>query len=640
MKRHVSVGVIGHVDHGKTSLVKALSGIDTDRLKEEKERGMSIVLGFAYLAFEEGIVDLIDVPGHEHFVRTMVSGATGIEAAMLVIDVNEGVKPQTTEHLAITGLLGMRRGIVVLAKSDRADNSERAATLSRMRRLLKNTYLELAPIIFSSVLSGEGLAEVKAALRSLLTMPAPTSSATTQFYLPVDRAFSMPGRGTVVTGTLRRGTMQVGDEVDIMPAGVRATVRQLEWHNGQVERAIAGQRVGVNLRHVRASEIARGDTLASVGLLQPWELLDVDLCLLARLDKPVTDGQAVRLLFGTNDVPARVRLLGCVQLDPGQRALAQLRTGRPVACAAGEPFIIRRESPAMTIGGGRILDPVPTRHRRFDAAALARLAVVARGETDDAKVERIKSAGYVGLSLSSLIDREDDSLPASLTKVCVIVSEKVVLYRPLLASLGDMVVASIEKFHARSPTKRGAPIAYCRSSLPRTVADATFKFVLHTLSAARRIVVGDGLACRYGYDPRATLSDDDRKIAAAIESGIRSGGTMPPDVAHLVQPMAGEDPQRRQRLLYLLIDVGCVMLFDGQLSGQRIVFHTDALAHARRAMHRAYAPSTRFTVADVRVLLGSSRKFIVPLLEHFDAIGYTRRQGDHRVLIQHEQGGE
>jgi selenocysteine-specific elongation factor len=401
MNAHLALGVIGHVDHGKTSLVKALSGIDTDRLKEEKERGMSIVLGFAHLDFGNGMIDLIDVPGHENFVRTMVAGATGIDAALLVVDVREGVKPQTAEHLAITELIGVQCGVIAITKCDLATGPERAAALSRLRSLLKGTYLEFAPSVFTSAATGEGMEELKHALKALIKQRM-TPPAAAQFHLPIDRSFSIAGRGTVVTGTLRLGCIRAGDEVELMPGGMRTTVRQLEFHNRSVETAWPGQRVGVNLRHVKPQHIGRGDALASVGLLRASMLFDAELTLLKNQTSALKDGQTVRLLFGTTDVAARLRLLTGAALEPGRSGIAQLYAMRAVAAVAGEPFIIRSDSPPMTIGGGRFLDPVAARHRRSDPEVLPRLRILAHGSADETLTERLKGAGYAGIALSAL----------------------------------------------------------------------------------------------------------------------------------------------------------------------------------------------------------------------------------------------
>lgn len=636
MSAHLALGVIGHVDHGKTSLVKALSGMETDRLKEERERGMSIVLGFAFIESAAGMIELIDVPGHENFVHTMIAGATGIDAALLAVDVREGVKPQTAEHLAITQLIGVRRGVVAVTKCDLAGQEERAAALARLRGLLKGSYLEQAPAVFVSVRSGEGLQELNAELGQLLnTRIAPPPS--TRYYLPVDRAFSMAGSGTVVTGTLRLGCLRAGDEIELMPTGSRATVRQLQRHGRTVDQLLPGQRAGVNLKGVKLQEVKRGDVLASVGLLQTGTLLDVQLTLLPGRDKSLPDGQALRLLFGTTEVGTRVRLLSDAVLQPGQTGFAQLRTARPVA-AAGEPFILRSLSPPETIGGGRFIDPAAPRRRRSDPAVLARLQVLAHGSNEEVLAERLKAAGYGGIAigaLAALCGLTEEQALAGLSGVAERIGESQVIFRPFLDALGDMVFAALLKFHRQHPARVGAPLAYCRSALPRTAGESVFRLVLSRLCAAKRIDMRGGLALSFGYDPFSALNENERRWAAAAESRIRAGGLTPPDMDALLDGREGTDARERcEALLHLLAEQGRLLMLPAEDGRRKIVFHHDAVVLARSRMRQAFPPPAQFTVSECRTLLGSSRKFIVPLLEYFDGAGYTKRRGDQRALAE------
>lgn len=635
LKPQLSLGVIGHVDHGKTSLVKALSGIDTDRLREEKERGMSIVLGFAYLDLDEGVIDLIDVPGHENFIRTMISGATGIDAALLVVDANEGIKPQTIEHLAITELVGVRRGLVAVTKCDLASTEARAVVLTRLRSLLKGTCLEFAPRIFTSVRTGEGLEELRRALKNMLgqrTSILPTG----QFWLAIDRAFSIAGHGTVVTGTVRLGRLNVGDEVEIMPQGRRAIIRQIEVHGIQVEQAQPGQRAGINLRHVKAHEIERGDALASIGLLRASPLLDAQITLLKSVEKPLHSGQTLRLLFGTTDVSVRIRLLSGASVNGGDTGVVQFLARRPVSAVASEPFILRRDSPPMTIGGGRFLDPVPVRHRRSDSDAVARLHVLAAGSGDEVLTERLKAAGFGGMPLAALaaaLGRPESHIAdAAAAGSAIIVHDKTVLYKPFLDALGDMLLAALEKFHRHYPMRHGAPLSYCRASLPQTVSESSFKFVLQELCTARCIELGRGLARVSGYDPLAALSDEDRRLAVSIETSFRQGGVTPPDVIEVVK-----GDTRREGIFYLLVERGNLLHIQGEQPGRKIAFHSDVVRQVDRCLEETYPPPAQFTVSEVRALLGSTRKFTVPLLEHFDVAGYTRRRGDKRMVIREEE---
>lgn len=635
MTGQLSLGIIGHVDHGKTSLVKALTGMDTDRLKEEKERGMSIVLGFAYLAFEEGIVDMIDVPGHENFIRTMVSGATGIDAALLVVDANEGIKPQTVEHLAITRLVGVRQGLVAVTKSDLASPAAKAAVLRQVHTLLKGSPLEFAPVFFTSATTGEGLDDVRLALKGLLAARHRPPSAM-QCWLPVDRVFSIAGRGTVVTGTMRLGRLRIGDEVEIMPHGRRAAVRQLEVHGREVDEVFPGQRAGVNLRNVKSGEIQRGDALATPGLLQPSILLDAEVSLLPEHKTTLRNGHVVRLLFGATDAVVHLRILSGPAIESGRPGIVQFRTLHPIAAVAGEPFILRTDSPARTIGGGRFLDPAPARHRRSDQAAMTRLQVLAIGSRDAVVLELLKAAGYGGLGIHVLAAKlgiaESEARIAAARAGAIMIKETLALHGPFLEALGEMVIAALEKFHRDQPLRLGAPLSYCRSQLPRSVSESVFKFLLDTLAGSKRIELTRGMMRLFGHDPMQKLCDKDRELASDTESRFRQGGATPPDVQELLQ-----GDERRENIFHMLVERGALISLEGEQPGRKVTFHSSTVNEIDRRLCQSYPPPAQFTVSEARALLGSTRKFMVPLLEYFDRAGYTRRRGDKRIIVLPEE---
>jgi len=376
--KQLTVGVIGHVDHGKTSLVRALTGIDTDRLPEEKARGLSIVPGFAWLEFPEGTVDLVDVPGHEDYLRAMIAGAAGIDAVLLVVDVREGVRRQTEEHLAVARLLGVRAGAVALSKVDLVPAPQRAAAIAELQAALAGTILAAAPIVACSAASGEGLGAVKASLQELL-QSAPAADASGGFFIGVDRAFTVAGHGTVVTGTIRGGTLTRGVEAEVFPAGVRATVRQLQVHGRDAGQALPGQRVGINLRGLKVEQAGRGTVVAAAGLAAPRDLFDVELEIEPGCSVRV--GEPLRVFLGTDSVTARVRMRGAACLAPGAAHVARLRCARPVCAIAGERFVLRSDAAHRTLGGGRVLAPQepsalrdPSMAAQLEARLLAALA--------------------------------------------------------------------------------------------------------------------------------------------------------------------------------------------------------------------------------------------------------------------------
>ena len=353
--------------------------METDRLREEKERGLSIVPGFAFIESEGGVIDFIDVPGHEDFIRMMISGATGIDYLLLTVAANEGIKPQTEEHFNIASLLGLDKGLVVITKSDLVTRADCDRVRDEIRDFTAGTFMEGAQITETSISDGDSINNLTMLLEQQLLNPAVRKDIG-QCYLPLDRVFTMPGFGTVATGTLRNGTLSIGQEVAIMPYGRQAHIRQLQVHNKAEETAYPGQRVAVNLRNVDRTRIARGDVLASPGYLNPARLLDVELQLLKRAGPPPRFGEKIRVLFGTCEVSAGLRILGDGQVEPGSAFAAQLDCACDVVAPVGERFIVRSMSPVMTIGGGRILDNNPAKHRRSDQHAVARLSRLASRE--------------------------------------------------------------------------------------------------------------------------------------------------------------------------------------------------------------------------------------------------------------------
>ena len=623
---HATIAVIGHVNHGKTSLVRALTGTDTDRLEEEKRRGMSIVLGFAYLALPGGTLDLVDVPGHEQFVRTMVSGATGVQASLLVVNAREGVKPQTAEHVAIADLMGVRRGVVAITKADLVDAQERVQVQQDLRRFLQGTHLEFAPVVFTSVPTGEGLQALRQALGGLAEAAAVAPAGGRHFFLPVDRVFTLAGHGTIATGTLRGAALRVGDAIACMPRGLASTVRQLQVHNESVAEAWPGQRVGVNLRQIGTGEVVRGDVLAPPGQLQPTPLLDVELRTLPAIDAQALDGRRVRLLFGTEDVGAVVRLL-----EPAKagRVLAQLRTATPVVAMVGEPYILRRESPATTLGGGRILDAAPRRHARGDALVLDHLRILGGGSARQRLEARIKAGGWRGCALPDLA--ADARLPAerlaaALQEIAFVQGGRA-WHRPLLEQAKQEILDALREFHRKQPLKAFAPLSACDGDVRARSAQVLHRCALQLLEEERRIVQRPGLARLSGHDPRQGLDARQRAELAALDNAFRAGGMNPPD--------APPESDRRQRaLLDLLVAAGDVLLLPGQPPSQRIAFHREALLQAQGALQSAFPPPTAFTVSKALELLGSTRKFTVPVLQHLHASGATVRRGDEHVFAQ------
>ncbi|HEU5393646.1 MAG TPA: selenocysteine-specific translation elongation factor, partial [Candidatus Methylomirabilis sp.] len=418
--KHIIVGTAGHIDHGKTSLVKALTGIDTDRLKEEKERGISIELGFAHLTLASGLrLGIVDVPGHERFVKTMLAGVGGIDLVVLVIAADEGIMPQTREHLHICRLLQIPRGLVALTKRDLVDPDWLEMVAEEIRIFLKGTFLEGAPILPVSATTGAGLEALKAALAAVAAETEP-KRVEGIFRLPIDRVFTMRGFGTVITGTLLAGSLKIGDEVAVLPEGARSRVRRLQVHGETVEQAFAGQRTAVNLPGVEVSGIARGSLLCFPGALHPSIAMDASLTLLADAPRPLKNRSRVRFHLGTSELLARVVLLDREELEPGQSAYVHYRLESPGAALPQDRYVIRSYSPAVTIGGGIILDPAPPERRRKRQEILDHLRVLEQGSPADRLERLLLQAGGTPIgpeALRGASDLEPGLLGEALTKL-------------------------------------------------------------------------------------------------------------------------------------------------------------------------------------------------------------------------------
>jgi selenocysteine-specific elongation factor len=633
--KHITVGVAGHIDHGKTALVRALTGTETDRLKEERERGMSIVLGFAHLALPGGEVDLIDVPGHEKFVRTMIAGATGIDAALLTVAANERVKPQTVEHVALMGLLGVRQGLVVVSKSDLVpDEDERALVADELRAFLQETFLRDAPLIFASAVTGEGLVEITARLQDLLAEAAPPREQP-YFTLPIDRAFTMVGQGTIVTGTLRRGPVRVGQTVEIGPRGLKAEVRGLEVHGQPVLVAPPGWRTAVNLRGVKKDDVAHGDTLATVGALRPTRLLDAELTLLASADKPVKRGQGVVLHYGTSEAAARVYPLGQPEVRAGETAFVQFRLSQDAVVPAGEPFVIRMPSPVETVGGGRIIDPYPPKHTHVDEAVLRSVQTLAHGSPGERLREKLRQAGPEGRDARQLtqdLGLRPDALTPDLP--AVFCSGGLVLHPDAFEVLRIQAQALVTQFHAAHPTRRGMPQEELRRRLPRALKPAAYHRLIESLTDGGALETFDGLVRAAGYSPEAALSAVEREIAREIEAEFRQGGLKPPDLDAVLKR-----DRRRKSLYHFLVESGALVPTTERTTNKTVVFHRDALAQAARRLRAALSEGEGQTVSQLNAVLGTTRKFSIPLLEHLDSLGVTRRAGDLRYGTHPAAGG-
>jgi selenocysteine-specific elongation factor len=627
------VGVIGHVDHGKTALVRALTGTETDRLKEEQLRGVSIVPGFALLSSAQGEIDLVDLPGHERFVRAMVSGATGMRAVLLAVDAQEGIKPQTVEHLEIARLIGVRRGVLALTKADLATPEVIAARSAEIAAAASRAGIESGPVIATSTVTGAGLPDLAAALSALLDAAEPGTDDGFP-YLPIDRVFSRAGFGTVVTGTLRRGALAVGDTVEIMPGGRTAVVRGLQIHGRPVQRAEPGRRTAVALRGIGLDEIARGQALSQPGLLAPSPWIDVAIATAASAEAALAGGTTCRLLVGTTEVEARLRLLDRDGLEPGASAQAQLHLAEPVAIPAREPFVLRLDSPAATVAGGRVIDPVSRRRRRNDPGLMADLATLARGGPGEALAVRLGQTGAAGAPLADLVrvaGMAPDRVRALLAQSGAREIGDRYIGPAALAALRTGVLAALAQHHRDFPMEHG--IAIERLARALALPETLTVTVLRELAAEGAVAQAGTLWRRADFDPARNESETARRL----EQIFRRAGLNPPDESEAV----GRDVRRREALTYL-VGAGTVIRAVDRVQRRAVLFHREAVAGARARLTAAFpdarTPETGFLAREAGAALGISRKFSIPLLEHLDATGFTRRAGDRRVITGLEAG--
>jgi len=609
--------------------VRALTGTDPDRLKEEKERGITIDLGFAHEALSpEVVASFVDVPGHERFVRNMLAGAHGIDAALLVVAADESVMPQTREHFHICRLLGIPRGVVALSKCDLADADLQAIAELETRELVKGSFLEGREVVRVSARTGLGLDELRAALLAL-ARETPPRDASGLLRLPVDRVFSLHGFGTVVTGTLVAGELRGGEELLALPSGRSARVRGLQVHGQAVEAVGAGSRAAVNLGGVEVAELARGDVLVRPGTLRPSSMLDVELTLLPGA-RPIADGARVRVHVASAEVLGRVRLLGPEAVEPGASALAQLRLEEPCLAGRGDRLVLRSYSPAETIGGAVVLDPVPPRRRARDQGRLAALrssttlaaaAEVVVGEAAQAGVEAPLLAARLTVPVAVLLDavRTSHALRLLGRDPVVVVTEDA------LDELGRQTVQELTRFHREQPLRPGMPREELRTRLFARAAAPAFEAVLAGLAAASRVrLLPDAVALA---SHQVRLSAGEEEARALLTEKAAAAGLAGVEITSLAGA-SGKDEHLLERVGRVLVDERVL-----QRIGDGILVHRDHLEELKREVRRRWPGGSKLEVMAFKEMTGLSRKFVIPLLEYLDRERVTRRAGNDRMVL-------
>ncbi|MCA1594207.1 MAG: selenocysteine-specific translation elongation factor [Acidobacteria bacterium] len=635
--RSIIVGTAGHIDHGKTSLVRALTGVDADRLPEEKQRGITIDLGFAELDLGDVRVGFVDVPGHERFVKNMLAGAHGIDLVALVIAADEGVMPQTREHFDICRLLEIKSGLVVLTKIDAVEEELLELVRAEAEELVAGSFLESAPVVAASARTGAGLDELKATLRAL-ALNVPARSSETIARLPVDRAFTMRGFGAVVTGTLVAGSISEGEELELLPPGQRVRVRGVQVHGAHVERASAGQRTALNLGGVEVSAIERGMLLAPAGRLLPAQIIDARIEVLKSAPRSLRSRQRVRVHLGTAEVLGRVQVLEEKgEIEPGASGFAQLRLESPVAALPGERFILRSYSPQHTVAGGRVLDAHASKHRGRDRLnARARLASLAEADAGERVAFFVESAGEQGLRRAGLSARTgwrdevmDDALGEAMRRGSVVEADSVFVAREVFDTLLRRTAEEVEAHHAREPLARGMPRETLRERVFTHAAPEVFRAVLNRAGAAGALVSERDVVRSSKHS--LELSPADAELRDRLEGLYRDAALEAPALEEALARAAGSRREHARKIFQLLIDAGALVRVREDL-----FFHREALDRLIAAL-RAYAarhePERLIDVAAFKEISGVSRKYAIPLLEYFDRERITRRAGDRRIIL-------
>lgn len=634
------VGTAGHIDHGKSALVRALTGTDPDRLPEEKRRGITIDLGFADLELDDLRIGFVDVPGHERFIKNMLAGAHGIDLLALVIAADEGVMPQTREHFDICRLLGVQNGLVVITKSDLVDEEMLVLVEDEARELVAGSFLENAPVLAVSSRTGKGMDELKARLNELgKSVPARSQDFVTR--LPIDRAFSMKGFGAVVTGTLISGKIKEGDELELLPSHTNVRVRGLQVHNRSVTEARAGQRTAVNLAGVDTAQIERGMVLAPAGRLRPTQVVDVWIDVLPNASRAVRSRSRIRFHIGAAEVLGRVRVLdGPSQIAAGDGGLAQLRLEAPVTAVHGDRFILRTYSPAETIAGGVILDPFAVRHRARDLARALEILELLRSEERAAKFTGlVRAAGDRGLHLADLAAATgwtNEVLDAVASEVkkngAAIETGGVYLARASFDRFTNAVLVELEHHHKREPLARGMLRETLREKVFARSFPEVFAAVIARLEADGKVASEKDIVRLSEHS--VGLSEQDIALNKRIEGIYLAAGVEAPSLDEAMTKANVPAAHRAQarKLLQLLIDEKKLVRIQGEMfMHSKVIADLKAKLHAYASQHE---PDRLIDVPTFKDLAGVSRKYAIPLLEYFDREQVTRRAGDKRLILK------
>lgn len=629
-KKHIVIGTAGHIDHGKSALIKSLTGTDPDRLKEEKERGMTTDLGFAFYGDE---VTIIDVPGHEKFVRHMLAGASTIDFVILVIAADDGVMPQTIEHFEILKLLQIKQGIIVITKIDLVDETHLNTVINDINNLTRDSFLQNVPIIPVSNTTLEGIDKLKTIINELINK-IETKKDKGIFYMPIDRCFTMKGFGTVIAGTILSGKIKIGDTVELLPHKKILKIRGIEVHNKKVEEVGIGYRAAINIAGAEKEEIERGNIIAQPKYFEPSLYMNGSLYLLNSAPS-LKSFNRVRLHVGTSEILGRVVILEKKVIEPGEKAMVQFRLETPAICNIGDRFVIRSYTPPVTIGGGVILEPRAEKIKAFDEKMLEHLQKIENQEpiilveedlnqsdTIPRRIEEIAkdvnlNHGTVKELLKELLNRN----------VAIAIDEKRELYYSYknFMELKNSIVEIIKNYHHNNPTLMGMPRLTLITNLPKGFDNTLFNFTINQLKQEKKISISeDGKISLYDF--KVSLNRELEEMVQKLEKIFLNAGFQPPEIEDLIEQKIGTADLIKKAYRYLL-DNGTLIFV-----GEGLTFHKNMVENARAKLMNFLKEHKEIRIAEFRDLLNASRKYALPLLIYFDTKGVTIKRGEVRVL--------
>ncbi|MFA4911001.1 MAG: selenocysteine-specific translation elongation factor [Desulfobacteria bacterium] len=632
--KHIVLGTAGHIDHGKTSLIKTLTGVDTDRLKEEKLRGITIELGFAPLTLPSGErIGIVDVPGHERFIKNMVAGVGGIDIVLFTIAADEGIMPQTREHFEICSLLRIKNGLIAITKTDLVDEEWLEMVKGDIEEFVKGTFLEGSPMIPVSSVTGEGIPLLLAELDNLSDKVEEKSSEG-PLRVPIDRVFTMKGFGTVITGTLYSGSLSVGQTVEILPSGIETKVRGVQVHNEGVENATAGLRTALNLHGIDKFSIKRGEVITSPGTIAPTSLIDVYLEHLSSAPKPLKNRTKVKFHTGTSEIVANIIFFDRDKLPPGEAAFARLKMETPAITMHKDRFIIRSYSPVYTIGGGEVLDSYPTKLKKFSKEILADLEVFQDGNKKDIIKTHVYNSGFKGLSVRDLQMRIDigPSMLSTLLEGLMTSRELIqfdkdtikVVHQSVYDNLKEIMTDQIKEYHIAYPMKEGMSKEELKTKLPKNVNGKLFNKAIVELTKIDKI---KGVKDKFRLsDYSISLKESQKEIQEKIVDIYSKEQLSPPTYKELVDRLAANASEVKA-VLDMLVEKGTLVKIK-----EEFYFDSDAVAKLKEDLVAFLRENKEVAISQFKDITKSSRKYSTPLIEYFDKIRVTIRVGDKRIL--------